>query len=685
MVAQQVAAKATRDALFLSSFGASELPKAMLAASLTAIAVALWVSRAVARYGPGKVTPALFVLSAAMFVVEWSWLEAAPRPVTVVLYLHTTALGAIAISGFWSVLNERFDPHAGKRVMARVGAGAAFGGVLGGLFARYVTDVFDLRTALLGLTAINLACALVLWPIHRGTPLRPVMVNPSGLGKPDVVRSTPYLRDLALLVGASSAMTALIDYSLKAEAAANYTETDALLNFFALFYTVTSVLAFLVQSFASRPVLGMLGLAGTVALLPVAGLGFGLLSLAVPKLWTRVLLGGADEVISSSLFRSGYEPLYTPLSPDRKRASKVVIDVAVRRLGAAFGSVAALLALMLLPEHALSWVLVVAVMLAAALLWVARRLHRGYVNALADSLRTGAVSLDLDEVVDGTTMRTLSDTAQALDRASLVAQISALRAGQSERPLSIPTTSAELGVAEATVELLSGDETRVLSVLRARPLDARLVGLVLPLLDEDRYARPAVHGLRGIAPSIAGQLEDALLDPERSSAVRRRVARVLKHCPTQRAVEGLTLALKDPDYGVRRAVVEALSALLKANQELTISEPAVLAAVLAELQDPASKDAGHVRLEHAFTMLGLVRDRETLQLCRSALKSQDPTLRGTSMEYLENVLPEPLLRALWPRLGPPATPSKPPRSPEQLAKELHESVRMFQAPPKSGN
>ena len=51
--------------------------------------------------------------------------------------------GALVISGFWSVVNERFDPHSAKGMVSRIGTGATVGGVVGGLVAWRVGEAFD--------------------------------------------------------------------------------------------------------------------------------------------------------------------------------------------------------------------------------------------------------------------------------------------------------------------------------------------------------------------------------------------------------------------------------------------------------------------------------------------------------------------------------------------------------------
>ena len=50
---------------------------------------------------------------------------------------------AAAVSAFWSLLNERFDPHSAKALMARVAAAAAFGGLAGGVGAERVAALMS--------------------------------------------------------------------------------------------------------------------------------------------------------------------------------------------------------------------------------------------------------------------------------------------------------------------------------------------------------------------------------------------------------------------------------------------------------------------------------------------------------------------------------------------------------------
>ena len=56
-------------------------------------------------------------------------------------------------------------------------------------------------------------------------------------------------------------------------------------------------------------------------------------------------------------------------------------------------------------------------------------------------------------------------------------------------------------------------------------------------------------------------------------------------------------------------------------------------------------------LQHVFTLLSLALGRDAIVLSLRALSSEDANLRGTALEYLHNVLPEPVREPLWPRLA----------------------------------
>ena len=81
-------------------------------------------------------------------------------------------------------------------------------------------------------------------------------------------------------------------------------------------------------------------------------------------------------------------------------------------------------------------------------------------------------------------------------------------------------------------------------------------------------------------------------------------------------------------------------------------------------------------MEYAFLLLGTVLEREPLELCLKAVSSGDDSLRGTALEYLENVLPARLHAALTKHLliKPRPAREKRERDAEEIYEELNQSM-----------
>jgi len=204
------------------------------------------------------------------------------------------------------------------------------------------------------------------------------------------------------------------------------------------------------------------------------------------------------------------------------------------------------------------------------------------------------------------------------------------------------------------------------------PVDRRLVAYFLPLLGETSHARAARRVLMQLAPKVVGQLLDALLDPDTPPQVRRRLPEIVAQARGARAAAGLFLALGDGERIVRERACTALSELVRADATLAPPRERVLEATRHEI---AHLDADPNGLPHVFRILGLSFDSEALELSLAALRSDDARLRGTSYEYLENVLPEALRAELWPKLKAFARAAPPPRGPRRSQRELADELR----------
>ncbi|HSR54042.1 MAG TPA: hypothetical protein VLV83_24705 [Acidobacteriota bacterium] len=742
MIAHQLAGKAARDALFLSNYAVTSLPVMLTGSAIFSIAVVLLTSWLMTRLTPGRLIPAAFAASAVLQIGLWGVLEVSPRAAAVLFYLHVAAFGSILVSGFWSMFNERLDPRSARRHIARVAGGATLGGLIGGLVAERAAVYLTVSSMLPILAALHFFCAFTVQRLQLPEDearAEPVESPASGL---KLLRRTPYLRNLALLILMGTVTAALLDYVFKSWAEHTYQGGEPLLRFFALFYTGVGLLTFLVQTLLSKRSLEGLGLSRTVAVLPgITALGAGAV-LAFPGLLASTLARGGEAVVRSSLFRSSYELFFTPIEQKHKRATKGIIDVGFERLGDALGGGLVFL-LLYLGSQAHPAMMILAAALSLAGFLVCRRLGRGYVRALESSMANRAMELDLTVAEDRTTRTIMMQTMSSFDLGVQLDQTGPIPEddGESEEEeaddtpdggeeasqaagegsdqgddggsseSAPPADPAQDALLRQIADLRSGDAQRIRRVLRDDAmLDPQLTPFVIPLLAWDKVAGRAMQSLRNIAPQIQGQLLDALLDRENDFAIRRRLPRVLVFAPTRQVAEGLLKALEDQRFEVRFQAGRALAFIKARSDRVEFREMRVFKAVLREVDvdrriwesqrlldtsseqgapQPSDDDSLIVdellrerttrSMEHVFTLLSLCLPREPLKLAFRGLHTRDSKLRGTALEYLESVLPEDVRSKLWPFIEKPEDrPSEESRSRDEILDELLQSNHSIQ-------
>jgi hypothetical protein len=681
MIAFQVGGRATRDALFLSNHRVTDLPPMVAVAAAMSLVAAVLAAKAMGRWGPGRFLPALFAMSATLLLLEAGLLRVRPGLASILYYIHFNAMGALLVSSFYSLVNERFDPRSAKRAISRIGAGGGVGGVAGGLLAALLSVAHMLPM----LAIVHVACAALMLAV--GTSRSHYGTGPADLLAAGPVRTlirSPYLQTLAAVVLLATLSEGLLDQVFKTAAARRYGSGPDLLQMFALFYTCTNVLGVALTAGLGRRALERLGLARTVGILPWTVAVGGAAAIAWPRFASAMIAKGCEAIVRNSLYRSGYELLFTPVPPGEKRAVKALLDIGAVRIGDMAAAGLVQLALLVWAAQALPLMLVMAIACAAAGIMLTLTIHSGYVATLERNLLNRAVQLDMDEVADATTRFTLAHTAAFPVPAALGGLMENAAPGTPIPPPPDP-------VLARLAALRSRNPARVQAALRADVLEPEHVAQAITLLAWDAVSPVAAEALAGTARRHTGQLVDALLDPEADFAVRRRIAAPLAQARNQRAMDGLLAGLHDQRFEVRFRCGRALNRLRIDAPELTIDPERVYAAVLREAAvdrqvwesqrllerdddppplDVALKDRASRSLEHVFTVLALVLPRQPLQIAFRGLHTDDPQLRGTALEYLETALPPKVRATLWPFLGDSPARARRQRPSEQVVAEL---------------
>jgi hypothetical protein len=711
MIAYQVGAKATRDAFFLSNYPVTALPAMMIATSILAIVLAFASTRALSAWGPERVIPSAFAGSAALLLAEWAISFPFPKVASILVYLHYGCLGALLVSGFWSYLNERFDPRTAKLQLGRITAGGTVGGLLGGLVASLVGRALPVTTMIPVLAIFHLVCAASVTRLRLGGAAAgsksPASGSAERVNHVRVLAGSPYLRGLIALVVLMTISEGLIELVMKGRASLALGQGGALLGFFAAFYTGISLLTVVAQATVSQFALKKLGPARTAAALPAGVAAASVGAAAVPGLTSAVIAAGVESVVSNSLYRAGYELLFTPVSAKEKRAVKALADVGASKVGGFLAaSLAQAVVALSLPMPRAGMILMCGSALCASVaLAIALRLHKGYHQTLARAVVSRAGELDLSGSYDAATrsavLQTLGPMAlsQVLrtPRVGPEATRPAMEGGSHpEAPRVAPSegstvaagaegeTSAEL---ERIRDLQSRDLARVRGVLQEAALSTPLLPHVIALLAWDDAARDALRALREAGEMASEHLVSRLLDAEEDFTIRRRVPLVLAMYKDARSGEGLLLGLDDRRFEVRYRCGRALAHRAEVDPAFHAPRETVFQAVLREVQtgagvwkgrqlldrmddeswspvmDEVIRDRADRSLEHVFTLLALALPRQPLRIAFRGLHTDDPLLRGTALEYLESTLPPEIRKPLWPFLED----NRPKRPPEPRA------------------
>ena len=278
VIAAFLAAKAARDAILLSQFSVENLPLFVGLSAVLALPVIILAGKLMTRHRPDRLVPAMNAVSAVACIVEWMIIRDFPRLTAVLVFFHLNTASAVLVSGFWSIINERFDVTTAKRHIGRIGMGATLGGIVGGIVAERTSAYLEPNAILLVLAGMQGLSAVLLSILGRGAHLKETPGTLSTWSALGGVARSHLLRKAGLVVVATAVGAGALDYVFKADIVHGGSSAD-LLGSLAIFYTITNIVTAVVQVVLCGPALAMLGVPRTVATLPVTLTGFSVLAL----------------------------------------------------------------------------------------------------------------------------------------------------------------------------------------------------------------------------------------------------------------------------------------------------------------------------------------------------------------------------------------------------------------------
>ncbi len=400
VVGSFIAAKNSRDAMFLSRFSAIQLPFVDLPVALL---VGLWVWGYIrlGRYLSLRtmLQGSLLVFGGTALAFWYASLHFHEWWVLPLVYIWIGMFGVVAPAQVWTLANYVLTTREAKRLFGFIGSGATLGATVGGLFVQQTVMYLGAESTLVAMAIALFASAVLVELLWRRRHLAQVTDyeesehatargGPSGLrASLRLIVSSEYLRAIAAVICLSSCTTALVGWQFKAVTSGVKHESQQMAAFFGAFTFWSGAAALLLQWLVTGRVLRRLGLAVALFVVPVAlTLGsFGYL--AFGTLAAVVTLRGLDQVLRYSIDRPTVELLYLPLPPEHTFQVKSFIDTVIWRFGDGLAALTIIVfgyALSWTPRQ-VTWVNLVLLGGWIVAAWVAQRL---YVTNLEESIHT---------------------------------------------------------------------------------------------------------------------------------------------------------------------------------------------------------------------------------------------------------------------------------------------------------
>lgn len=293
------------------------------------------------------VTYVFFMLSFVGFFLVLVLAPGAVGELTgLVFYVWFSVFNLFSTMVFWAVMVDRFSLEQSKRFFAFIAVGGTGGAIFGPTLAALLAEPLG-TPALLLVSVFFLGLALVAaWAVtHTGgssegslaTAGESVIGGSPWAGIRSVMQSR-YLMGISAYVVILAVMATFIYFTRLQMVAALGDDLDTRTTLFARIDLITQVATLILQAIVAGHLMKRLGIAVTMALLPVT-VALGFIGLAmVGSLAALVVFESCFRAVQRAVMRPARETLYTVVSREDKYKAKAFIDTFVYRSGDIVGA-----------------------------------------------------------------------------------------------------------------------------------------------------------------------------------------------------------------------------------------------------------------------------------------------------------------------------------------------------------
>lgn len=300
-----------------------------------------WVS---SRFSRKKFLPLVylfFIVNLLVFYLLFHY-DVSPSTVAQSFFIWVSVFNLFVISVFWSFMSDIYDKDQAKRLFGTIAAGGTSGAICGPILTSGLAqplgthNLLLISAILLGLSILCIKKLSLWFDQQPQTQVDKSYQQPMGghwlAGLSLVVRS-PYLMGIGVLILMYSMLSTFLYFQQASIIQDSFSHSGERTSVFAMIDLAVNSLTILIQLFFTGRIVKYLGLAWTLALIPLLLVGGFIILSFSPVLAVLITVQVFRRAGNYSIMRPAREMLYVVLEREEKYKAKNFIDTVVYRGG----------------------------------------------------------------------------------------------------------------------------------------------------------------------------------------------------------------------------------------------------------------------------------------------------------------------------------------------------------------
>ena len=322
--------RAVSTSLFIEAYGAANLPWVMFAVPPSTFLLLFVYGRILSKIGANRALLLTSLLSAILIGSSYGLLLHGVALATAFIYIFREAYIVLIIEQYWSLVNSTLSFDQARRINGPFCGIASLGAIAGGLLVRQLAAPLGSESLLL-FAAGSLLPAAMCSGLAYALAGEPQPSEEEAGGKKGHIGvalffKSRYLVLIGLLILTTQTVSTVLDLRFNVLVEIEKVDADERTAFYGSFYASLNTVALLLQFIAVPLILRFVSLRVAHLTIPTVHLLTCAILAVKPSLWSGATAFLLFKALDYSIFRSGKEIFYIPLSFDARYRVKQIID-----------------------------------------------------------------------------------------------------------------------------------------------------------------------------------------------------------------------------------------------------------------------------------------------------------------------------------------------------------------------